>query len=689
MRRSVGLGVLLAGVVAVAATGYLAGTRVQSAAEIAARKAPPPPSLITVPVERTVLSTEVITRGTVQFGAPREVTLPSSALKSGSRVVTAVPVVGTEVKEGDVAMAVSGRPVFMLEGAQPVYRDLAPGTSGEDVLQLETALSRLGFDPGPVDGLYDEATSTAVERWYIAAGWNAQGPTAEQIVTRRASDADVRQARLDVLDAEETARMAGASLDAVTAKLQLAELTVAAARTSDSTGASNRARERLVAEAEVSRLEGVLRVAVAEAQAAEGQFTEARDGTAAPATPSEVAILEAEVNAASSLVTLARAEADAARAAAHGANLAASTEVAARRRALDEALRGNPVDSSAIETARIELDEAEARADAVGSAGIADEAAKRRATDAATEQLTVARARLNDARTGTTRRASPADLAVKKAAVVAAKAAVTAATNDVNLARAALSALPASAPESSVAAATVELQAAQREVTWAAAALQIAERRAGLVARTPFGTAFVSELGFQVPADEVLFFPALPLRISALAVRVGDRVDGPVMTVTNSRLVVIGAVNAADAQVVQVRAPVRIDASELGVTANGTVAAVARSPGTQGVDAQRFYIEISPVDAPASLVGASVVLTINVRTTQGEVLAVPVSALSVGADGISRVQVQTAPGAVTPVTVRAGLAARGLVEVTPLSSGLEAGDLVVVGSRSTGKSTSK
>ena len=121
MRRSVGVAALLAGVVAVAAGGYLAGTRIQSAAEIAARKAPPPPSVITVPVERTVLSTEVITRGTVQFGLPREVTLPISALKSGSRVVSSVGTPGTSIKEGDVALSVSGRPVFVLQGAQPAY----------------------------------------------------------------------------------------------------------------------------------------------------------------------------------------------------------------------------------------------------------------------------------------------------------------------------------------------------------------------------------------------------------------------------------------------------------------------------------------------------------------------------------------------------------------------------------------
>ena len=177
--------------------------------------------------------------------------------------------------------------------------------------------------------------------------------------------------------------------------------------------------------------------------------------------------------------------------------------------------------------------------------------------------------------------------------------------------------------------------------------------------------------------------------MSTVTVRIGDRVDGPVMTLTNSRLVVSGALTATEAQVVKVGSRARIAAAELGVSANGTVAVVAQSPGTQGADTQRFYLEITPADAPGSIVGASVVLTISVTSTQGEVLVVPVAALSVAADGTSRVQLQIAPGTVTPVTVRAGLAARGLVEVTPLSAGLGAGDLVVVGSTSPIKSLSK
>jgi hypothetical protein len=88
---------------------------------------------------------------------------------------------------------------------------------------------------------------------------------------------------------------------------------------------------------------------------------------------------------------------------------------------------------------------------------------------------------------------------------------------------------------------------------------------------------------------------------------------------------------------------------------------------------------VAPADAPASLVGASVVLTIQVGSTQGEVLAVPVAALSQAADGTSRVQVQENGKSTRYVTVTPGLAARGLVAVTPVDGSLEPGTLVVVG----------
>ncbi len=73
-------------------------------------------------------------------------------------------------------------------------------------------------------------------------------------------------------------------------------------------------------------------------------------------------------------------------------------------------------------------------------------------------------------------------------------------------------------------------------------------------------------------------------------------------------------------------AEVTIEEPDLGVRASGTVSQVADRPGTHKVDPTRVYLEVAPATAPVQLVGASVKLTIAVRTTRGEVLAVPVTA---------------------------------------------------------------
>jgi hypothetical protein len=124
---------------------------------------------------------------------------------------------------------------------------------------------------------------------------------------------------------------------------------------------------------------------------------------------------------------------------------------------------------------------------------------------------------------------------------------------------------------------------------------------------------------------------------------------------------------------------VTIEEPDLGVRTTGVVSTVADRPGTNKVDPARVYLEVTPSSAPSQVVGASVKLTIAVRSTQEAVLSVPVTALSVGADGSSRVQVQRRGGETDYVTVQPGLAAQGLVEVRAVRGRLTPEDLVVVG----------
>jgi hypothetical protein len=181
-------------VVLLAVVSWIAGSRIQSPAEAAARTAPPTPSPILVPVEERILTSDVITRGTARFGLPQSISLAPSPLKSGAGVITTLPMRGDQLEEGDILLTVSGRPVFVLQGDIPVYRDLFPGLTGEDVRQLEAALKRLRFDPGPVDGVFDEQTTVAVADWYRSTGYVSFTATAEQLANLQTLENELARA---------------------------------------------------------------------------------------------------------------------------------------------------------------------------------------------------------------------------------------------------------------------------------------------------------------------------------------------------------------------------------------------------------------------------------------------------------------------------------------------------------------
>jgi peptidoglycan hydrolase-like protein with peptidoglycan-binding domain len=179
-RRKLGLVVLVAVVVSSVATA-VASALIRSPAEVAARTAPPEPTPILVAADERVISVKVVSRGTGRFGSPEEITLTRSALKTGPQVVTSLPDPGAELGEGAELLTVSGRPVFLLGGERPSYRDIGPGVRGPDVEQLEAALDRLGLRPGTVDDRYDVATGRAVRELYRRAGFEPMMATAPQL----------------------------------------------------------------------------------------------------------------------------------------------------------------------------------------------------------------------------------------------------------------------------------------------------------------------------------------------------------------------------------------------------------------------------------------------------------------------------------------------------------------------------
>jgi peptidoglycan hydrolase-like protein with peptidoglycan-binding domain len=607
-------GIAVAALVVLAIVGWAGARQIRSPAQVAADTAAPRAAPITVPAVRRTLSTVVIVRGTVRYGAAQPAVLGTSRVKQGSDIVTRPPRRRAELTVGDLALAVDGRPVFVLPGAIPMSRDLHRGLQGPDVRQLEQALSRLGFSPGAVDGRYDVGTEAAVSAFYLRQGWDPFGPTdvqLEQLRTAQAAAAQARDAHLQALNNIDQARTATpaeveqARVDAVAArdaldtavlgvataraKLASAQTLANTARAGEAVPVTNSQRDQAVADADVTVKRAALNSAVDDERIARLKLSEV--AVEAPASEREAA--SAAVRAASEAIPRAQAELDA----------AVATAVAARNAVPDAQRR--------------------ARADTVQTA---------RDVSVAADELRRARQAVRTAR----------------------------AAERLSALRAGILSHPAD---------TTAMQAI-------AAAADDEERRTRAEV-----TRLSSQTSVQVPANEILFFATLPLRVDAVKAKRGSAVSGSVMNVTSSRLVVDSSLSVSDAKLVRPGASVAIEDQDLGIKARGTVSQVAQTPGTNRVDPSRFYFAVAPDASVRALVGASVKLTIAVKSTKGQVVAVPASALSVGGDGNSRVQVRRG-GRTQLVKVVPGLAAEGLVEVRPVGGErLAQGDLVIVGSR--------
>jgi hypothetical protein len=231
------------------------------------------------------------------------------------------------------------------------------------------------------------------------------------------------------------------------------------------------------------------------------------------------------------------------------------------------------------------------------------------------------------------------------------------------------------AAQAEVASTLRDVRSAENALGHADAALGVRANQAGLVA-SDLALA-TQKAGVQVPADELIFVASTPVRVSESVAR-SDQTSGPLITITNATVAIDGSLRLEEAALAEPGMRVDIDEPDLGIKASGVVSRVADAPGTNGVDGFHVYFEILVDGSPASIVGASVRLTVPVESTGGSVLAVPIGAVTLSADGSSRVQRED-NGSLEFVTVEPGLSADGYVAVTAVDKNLEPGDLVVVG----------
>ncbi|MDX3851711.1 hypothetical protein [Streptomyces sp. AK02-01A] len=167
---------VVVGMVGLTTAGATAAAFVRSPAQAAAETAPPAPGVLTAPVEKRVLNETLVTRGQVVPAQRVTVSPGGSADKDVNRaVVTKVKAKAqTSPAYGSVLLEVSGRPVFVLPGDIPAYRDLRSGLHGDDVRQLQRALAQLGHATAPDSpGVFGDGTDRALSALYDSAGYEA------------------------------------------------------------------------------------------------------------------------------------------------------------------------------------------------------------------------------------------------------------------------------------------------------------------------------------------------------------------------------------------------------------------------------------------------------------------------------------------------------------------------------------
>ncbi|MFD0415724.1 peptidoglycan-binding protein [Streptomyces sp. NPDC127108] len=155
MRRRTGF---LVGGVAAAAVAVGAGALAYGGGGSDDGRSERPPATTTVTRTDLVLSKTV--DGKVDYAQRRAV---KSAVPG---TVTVAAREGTTVTRGQALYELDDKPVTLLYGPVPAFREMKVGARGSDVLELERNLVALGYGGGLyVDPRYDRATAAAVKRW--------------------------------------------------------------------------------------------------------------------------------------------------------------------------------------------------------------------------------------------------------------------------------------------------------------------------------------------------------------------------------------------------------------------------------------------------------------------------------------------------------------------------------------------
>jgi len=164
-RRAVAVGTGLAFGCLVLVAGFEAGRRT------IARELPPPPRQL--PVVATARAGFVERKQAVAVNAAWPLADGPRNLRQG--VVTSVDFGGGLVERPTVLYRVNLQPVVVAKGRIPSFRQLAAGSQGDDVGQLQDLLRDAGAYSGRTDGIFSAAVTAAVTQWQRSIGADATG----------------------------------------------------------------------------------------------------------------------------------------------------------------------------------------------------------------------------------------------------------------------------------------------------------------------------------------------------------------------------------------------------------------------------------------------------------------------------------------------------------------------------------
>ncbi|MCW2784029.1 MAG: peptidoglycan-binding protein [Marmoricola sp.] len=195
--------------------------------------------------------------------------------------------------------------------------------------------------------------------------------------------------------------------------------------------------------------------------------------------------------------------------------------------------------------------------------------------------------------------------------------------------------------------------------------------------RTLYSSHGYHPTGGGLPMSAVDYVNAATSTVVAMDASLGQDASKATAEIAAGKLVVFVERQPAATDLIRLGADVELTAELLDRTARGTITKLV--PATDGNAGQAIITPDKPL--PSSWAGQDVRVAITASSSNGAVLAVPVSAISMGGDGNAKVVVYR-HGRSDDVTVTIGTTGGGYAEIRPAHAGaVRPGDNVIVGTR--------